>query len=180
VMIFDSSPLQALHRASVLALLERAYEQVAIPGAVAAEMRASLAASGPSKVPDLDAYPWLRVHEVSDDEVARAGAIEPRSYRSTTRYRWGAGQINRPELEVLLLAARLGAKAVVEDRQALACAPTAGVEALGVAQLLCDLEERGFLDDAPARASAILATGYFSLDLRVLSHGHRHLVLGRP
>jgi hypothetical protein len=170
-LVFDSPPLQALHRAGALALLERACDEVCVPGAVADETRASLAASGAARVPELHLYSWIQIFQFTDEELAAAGATPLRERRGTVRYRFGGRQIGRPALEAVLLAARRGGTAVVEDRPGVAGALAAGVPVVDTAWILRDLEARHFLDDAPARARTILATGYFSSSLRALSHG---------
>jgi predicted nucleic acid-binding protein len=153
-------------------MLGRAYDAVFVPGGVEQETRAYFDKEGGARVPDLGAHPWLVIDAVSEDDLAAAGSTLKGPYRDTTRHLFMGRTLDRPDLEVVLSAERHGAVAALEDKKAMACARDRGVALTGTAQLLCALEDRGLLD-AAACAKVVLATGYYTLDLQVLSNGHR-------
>ena len=172
-LVLDSSPLQALHRCDVLRLLPAAYAMARVPGGVVAETRLSLATSGPARVPALADLPAIEHEQVGDDELAALGAVFLKEYRATTLYQVKGRQIDRPELEVVALALRHGALAVLEDAAGIRTARDFGVEVVGTAALLCDLEVRGFIADAIACAQQIRQTGYHTHDLQFLASGSK-------
>ena len=172
-LVFDTSPLQALHRAGALPNLRAAVERVLIPQAVRNETVASLPLSPPGRVPNLDEFPWIGVEHVGADDIASAGAVLAGSRRAVEVYRWFNRTIDRPEVEALVLARRVSGRAVMEDRNGVKCALDFGVPAIGVADLLVELERAGHLVDAQASAKTILETGYYSRQLWWLSQGLR-------
>ena len=172
-LVLDSPPLQALHRCGVLSVLAAAYGEIAVPSEVVAETRRSREHVGDAKVPDLAQHPWLTIVEVTDDELTAAGAQLLKAHRATSRFRMGERQVDRPELEVVLVARARAARAVLEDKKGVLCAADAGVAVVGTAELLCDLELRGHVTDAVALAAAVMATGYHTPDLRLLASGSR-------
>jgi|JI10StandDraft_1071094.scaffolds.fasta_scaffold17475_1 hypothetical protein len=171
-LVFDSPPLQALHRCGLLELVARAY-QAAVPTSIADETARSREASGPDRVPDLAAHPQIAQAEVSDDELARAGARFLKVHRATTVFTIDGRQIDRPELDAVLLARRTGAVVVAEDLAAVRTAAALAVPCIGTAELLCDLELAGHVADAVAAARAIRATRYSGDDLVLLASGTR-------
>ncbi len=172
-LVVDTSPLQALHRCGALALLEPAFEEVWVPEAVRDETRASRAISGAEKVPDLDAHPFIRIGHVGGEELAARGAVEVGRNRGRARFQWMGKNIDRPELEVVALAERLGAVALVEDAKGMRCARARAVPITDSARVLCDLEAAGLIADAAALAKTILATGFYTEELLFLSRGIR-------
>lgn len=171
-LVFDSPPLQALHRCGVLGRLITAH-RVVTPKSVALETARSRDVEGGDRVPDLSEHPDLAVHTVADDLLSSTGAVLIGEARATTQHRLDAHKIDRPELEVVLLARELHAFAVVEDKAALRVASKLAVRVVGVAELLCDLEVRGVLVDAVDAAKAIRATRYHTRDLVLLASGTR-------
>jgi predicted nucleic acid-binding protein len=170
-LVIDTAPLQALHRADALRVLERAYGEVWVPRAVHFETQRSLVgkSGGPRRVPDLDAHAWIRIGEVDDDEIARAGATLARARRSTHEYHWLGRKIDRPALEAILLAKRLSSPVVMEEARGVDCAREVGVATLCTADVLVALEDAALFDDADARAKAVIATGYDNRELEWLS-----------
>jgi predicted nucleic acid-binding protein len=63
-IICDTSPLQRLHRAKSLELLQSLYEKVVVPEAVAAEIEEGR--SQGVSLPDLSTLPWVEVRKVKD------------------------------------------------------------------------------------------------------------------
>lgn len=171
-LVFDSPPLQALHRSGLLDLVARAY-QAAVPISIADETARSREASGPDRVPDLAAHPQIATVEVGDDELRAAGATFLKAHRATSIYTIDGRQIDRPELEAVLLAQRTRAVVVAEDLAAVRTAAGLGVACVGTAELLCDLELRQLIADAVATAKAIRATRYGGDDLVLLASGTR-------
>lgn len=172
-LVFDSPPLQALHRCGALALVAEAYAAVVVPESIAAETARSRAIEGMARVPDLTAHPAILTQVVGDELLTAAGALLIGDARATTAYRLDVHKVDRPELEVVLLARQLGAVAVVEDKAAIRVARKLMVPVVGTAHLLCDLEVRGLLDDAVVAAQAIRATKYLTKDLILLASGIR-------
>ncbi|HVV84101.1 MAG TPA: hypothetical protein VHE35_13595 [Kofleriaceae bacterium] len=171
-LVFDSPPLQALHRCGALAIAAAAYDAV-VPRSIAEETARSRTIEGEARVPELAAYAGLSVRAVDDELLAEAGAVLIGEARATTEYRLDVHRIDRPELDVLLLARRLGGAALVEDKAAIRVARKLAVPVVGTAQVLCDLERRGLLDDAAAAAKTIRATKYLTKDLVLLASGVR-------
>jgi predicted nucleic acid-binding protein len=171
ILVADTSPLQALHRGGALPSLSVLYDAIWLPDAVRIEMVGSLQRSGAAKVPQLAHLPWLRFGNVSDEDLHRVGALH---VGPGARARFGVGaprlRIDRPELEVILLAERLRGVALVEDREGLRLAQMRGVPVVSTADVLTQLDLAGVL---PARAAAqrILATGYITPQLRALANG---------
>ncbi|MEZ4398759.1 MAG: hypothetical protein R3B06_01980 [Kofleriaceae bacterium] len=172
-MVLDSPPLQALHRCGALTILSDAYAAVVVPHAIVEETDRSRIIEGAARVPDLADYPAIARQAVDDRSLASAGAVFVAPMRSTTEYLVGEHKIDRPELEVVLLARDLPAMAVVEDKAAIRVAEKLDVCVVGTAELLYDLELLGFLDDAVAAAQAIRATKYHTNDLQLLASGVR-------
>jgi len=144
-----------------------------IPSAVEEETRGSFLRAGGEKVPDLVAHPWIRIEPVRDEELAAFGATPLGPRRHTLEYSWRGYRLDRPELEAVLLARRVGATLLIEDDGGLRCARLCGVAVTGVAAVLRDLCRAGRLDLAEAgrRARAILDTRYYSRELEWLSRG---------
>lgn len=172
-MVLDSPPLQALHRCGALALLPGAYAAVVVPQSIADETTRSRAIEGAERVPDLLDHPAIAVQAVGDELLTAAGAVLIGEARATTEYRLDVHKVDRPELEVVLLARQLGAVAVVEDKAAIRVAQKLTIPVVGTAQVLCDLEVRGLLNDAVVAAQAIRATRYLTKDLVLLASGVR-------
>lgn len=107
--------------------------------------------------------------EVSDEELAKAGATFHAPRRTTCAYAWEGRLIDRPELEAVLLARRLSGRIVMEDDAGIKSARAVGVVVMGVAEILDEMERAGHFSDADVRARAILATGYHSQKLEWLS-----------
>jgi predicted nucleic acid-binding protein len=162
ILVLDTSTLQALHRGEVLSALHGANRALIVPGGVAAETACSREIEGSDRVPDLASLPFIRVVEVKDEELERAGAqlVGPR--RRTTSYRILGGTVDRPELEAVLLAASERARLVLEDAKGRSLAARMGVAVTDVSDLLVELEADGAIDDSPAVARRILATNYGS------------------
>lgn len=172
-LVLDSPPLQALHRCGALALLPGAYAAVVVPRSIADETARSRAIEGADRVPELAEHPGVAIRVVDDETLTAAGAVLLGTVRSTTQYRLDVHRVDRPELEVVLLARQLGAVAVVEDKAALRVAHKLAIPVVGTAQLLCDLERRGLLGDAVTAARTIRATKYLTKDLVLLASGVR-------
>lgn len=172
-LVIDSPPLQALHRCGALRILERAHREVLVPRSIAEETARSRSIEGPSRVPDLADHPAIVIRDVGDELVDAAGAVLLGESRATKQYRLDAHKIDRPELEVVLLARSLSAVVVAENKAAVRIAGKLSVPVVGTAELLCDLEVRGLLDDAVAAAQAIRATKYLTKDLILLASGTR-------
>lgn len=168
-IILDTSPLQALYRAGVLPVLRNVFDRILMPRAVYDETVASLPLAVPGRVPDLTDFPWIEVSEVPDTELAEAGAALVGKRRASELYRWFNRQIDRPEVEAIILAKRHGSPVVIEDNNGVKCALDFGVAVVNVADLLVEMERRHQIPDARACAAAILATGYYSKELRWLS-----------
>jgi hypothetical protein len=170
-LVFDSPPLQALHRCGVLSRVQTTYATVAVPASIAVETARSREASGPERVPDLAGHPAIRAINVDDAELIAAGATFLKAHRSTSIYTIDGRQIDRPELEAVLLARRMAAIVVAEDLAAVRTAAGLNVPCVGTAELVCDLELRRLIDDAVATAQMIWATRYRSDDLKLLASG---------
>jgi hypothetical protein len=170
-LVSDTSPLQGLHRGGALETLRDLGVQLVIP--VDAETRSSFQQVGGLKVPDLDGHRWIRTERVDDAALAAFGASLVGPHRRTFEYAWKGFKLDRPELEVVCLAVREGAHALVEDEPGIRCARMAGVPVTSVPVLLRDLVRAGRMDlaDAGRRARAILETGYFLRELEWLSRG---------
>jgi predicted nucleic acid-binding protein len=172
-LVVDSPPLQALHRCGALGILVRAHRAVTVPRSIAIETARSRAIEGGGRVPDLADHPALAVRDVADELLTAAGALLVGEVRATTEYRLDGHRIDRPELDVILLARDLGAVALVEDKAAIRVSRKLDVPVVGTAEVLCDLEVRGLLDDAVLAAQAIRATKYLTKDLILLASGTR-------
>jgi predicted nucleic acid-binding protein len=123
----------------------------------------------PGRVPDLTQFPWIEVSVISEVEIASVGAHLVGHRRSSQRYRWLNRQVDRPEIEAVILGKRVSGRVVIEDANAVKCATDVGVSVVNVAGLLIELERERHIADAKACATAIMATGYYSKELRWLS-----------
>ena len=146
---------------------------MALPRGVIDETARSRVGQGAERVPDLHQHPAIEACDIDDAALASVGAVFVGQARQTTEYRLDVHRIDRPELEVVLLARQRGGFAVVEDKAALRIAGKLAVPVVGTAELLCDLEVRGLLPDAVAAAQVIRATKYLTKDLILLASGTR-------
>jgi len=144
---------------------------VLIPEGVAQETRAYFESHPESgRAPDLDAVSWLEVVEVPAADLLGAGAQLVGPHKSTEKYRFHDKDVQRPELEAILLAAQRKAELVIEDGDGAACAVRAGVPKIWTtASLLVAMEQGGHLESAQASARKIQATGYHQADLMQLA-----------
>jgi predicted nucleic acid-binding protein len=117
----------------------------------------------------LSEFQWIQVVEVSTSELSDAGAELIGNRRGSELYRWFSRQVDRPEVEAIVLAKRTSACALVEDNNGTKCASDFAVPVWNVADLLEEFERRRYISDAKSCAETILATGYYSKELRWLS-----------
>ncbi len=165
--VLDTSTLQALHRAGVLAQVRTLFSDGwSIPKSVESQTRAAFPAFGPAKVPDLDALGGLGVHEVSDAEregcrAPRDGqAPRPKSGRMSRDLTCCGYAIDREEFDVVVLAKKLQAVAILDDHAGLKCAGNLGVPAQTTRDVLDALARKGLVADVPGLIGRIEATGY--------------------
>ena len=171
-LVFDTSPLQALHRVGLLPSLRAVSDRTLVPRAVFDETQASLLLTAPGRVPNLEEFNWIEVGVVPEADLISAGAVLLKTRRSTQTYRWFSRQIDRPEIEAIILAKLTTAHVVIEDRRGINCAREFQVQVTNVAELLQEFERRQLIAAAGPYATDILATGYYSKELRWLSWGH--------
>jgi leucyl-tRNA synthetase len=165
-IVLDTSPLQGLFRGGVLGLLVEECRTVAIPTAVEQETRAyRRRVADRTRVPDLDEHAGIHVVPIADEDLAAAGAGPLGAYKGTHRYRWRGRDLERPELEAILVAQAKGATLVIEDEIAVRLAREVGLPVASTASLLSALEEAGRIPSAAERARIILASGYHQEDL---------------
>lgn len=167
-LVFDTSPLQALHRVRLLPVVRASFSQVLVPGAVFDETMASVPQAALGRVPDLADFPWIEVVAMETQELLAAGAEHIKNRRGTEVYRWRGRQIDRPELEAVLLGLRLQASIAIEDAKGVRCATDAGGRVISVAGMLQQFEREGRVSDAGTVAQGILETGYWSRELQAL------------
>ena len=149
--------------------MESAYERTAVPRAVAELTSSSRTPQNAASVPSLGEVPWILVENVVDSALADAGAVYVKPGKSSETWSWHGKTLGRPEIEVVVLAKRNAATAVVENSAAMACARAEGVTIASIADILRDLEARGLIDDSGRRAKQILDTGYHSRGLETLA-----------
>lgn len=134
-VVADSSTLIHLERIAQLTLLEGLFGEVAIPHAVAQEVRRTL-----PKIPS-----WIQVHSLSQPIAA---AIARRSL--------GAG-----ESEAMALALeRQIPRVILDDLQARSFGRTLGLEVVGTGAVLYMAKLRGLIPALHPLLDAILATGF--------------------
>ncbi len=128
VIVSDTSPVRALANLGILSLLERLYNEIVVPPAVASEL------SNPPKgqaVVDLAELPYVRVRSPSDRSVV-------------DRFR---GDLDLGESEALALALELGADLILMDEAAgRSMVKQVGLTTTGVLGILLEARQFGFLD----------------------------------
>ena len=153
---------------------------VLIPWAVEDETKRSFVGEGPARVPDLGALPEIQMRTLEPSDFDNVGAVLLGNYRATEKFALGERRIDRPELEVVLLARKLNCLAVVEDRKGVGLARSFGLTIATTAQVLVDLENLGALANAMHAAQEIRATRYNHADLVRLANGVRPPAIERP
>jgi predicted nucleic acid-binding protein len=143
-VVADTSPLQALYRGS--------------------ETKKSRRLAGENKVPDLDLYSYFITKHVTAQDLVDAGATKASGGKNAQRYSWCGRFIDEPELETVVLAEKIGAWALVEDKHAVHCAKDRDITVIDTTFVLSDLGDRGLIDARDA-AKRILATGFHSRNL---------------
>lgn len=134
-VVADASPLIALHQIDQLELLERLFAEVAIPPAVAEEVR-----------PGLPVLPlWILVRELSQP-------IDPVILRAA---------LGRGETEALGLAKALAAELViVDERAARNLAFNLGLAVAGTAGVLARAKRAGFIPAVRPLLEQLLSLGF--------------------
>lgn len=167
-IVLDVSTLQALHRAGVLdAVRQLSPEGMLLPASVAAHTREAYAEFGNGKAPDLDALAWISVEAVSPEELRAHEAAPPGKSRrrseaiSEKRPLCHGYAVDREEFEVVVLALRSSAVAVLDDHAGLRCADNLHVPTKTTRELLEVMKAAGLVADTVEGAIAkIEATGY--------------------
>lgn len=142
--VVDASPLIFLARTGLLDVLRNSSADVVVPAAVAAEVRAR-GAEDDAAVAALATSTWMRVAPSID--VAPSIAL------------WDLGP---GESETIALAARTpDTVAVIDDRQARACAAVHRVTCVGTLGLLLAAKRRGDLALLRPALDALVKSGFF-------------------
>lgn len=182
VGVFDTSPLQALHRGGILAKTADFCARSLVPRAVADETRWSHRKLGSKLVPDLSAYPNVGICAISNDVLRetmislfrafeRGDGGGKRASRRTPEiveyqgkiYAWSSKlQLTHaiPDLEVVVLAKQLGGVAIVDDSRAIRAADDLGVGTVTTREIIAELEARGVIANSTHVLGKIEATGY--------------------
>jgi predicted nucleic acid-binding protein len=169
-VVADTSPLQALYRGGVLHLLPQVFSCVYVTPTVRSETKKSRRLAGENKVPDLDLYSYFITKHVTAQDLVDAGATKASGGKNAQRYSWCGRFIDEPELETVVLAEKIGAWALVEDKHAVHCAKDRDITVIDTTFVLSDLGDRGLIDARDA-AKRILATGFHSRNLTALANG---------
>ncbi len=162
--VLDTSPFQALHRADVLDEVRRLFHGgVFVPESVEVQTFGARRL-GRDIVPDMDDLPWIEVLPVSPDESGALESAPPPGRRGLRRKpSCGGFVLDREEFDVIVLARRLGAVAVLDDHQGLRCATNLGVRSATTLEVMASLVQARLIGVNEARLGIeqIEATGYF-------------------
>jgi len=146
--VSNSSPLIWLAKINRLSLLRLLFGEVAIPGKVKMETASGQSADSLS-IKEAVEEGWVKVSEEEDEGLASALAK--------------VSGIHMGEAEAILLARRLDARLLVDERGASATAQVFGVRSLGTVGvlLLALAEEQLSLDEFEECLDLLIATGFW-------------------
>ncbi len=137
-----------------------------VPRSVEQQTRAAFPLFGLVKVPDLDELAWLTVQEIADADIApyrgQQHGQPPRSRsESVSKGLTCCGfKIDREEFDVVILAKKLGATAILDDHAGLRCAQNLRVTAQTTRDVLAALLENNLVANVTDLIKQIEATGY--------------------
>jgi|SRR5215213_6303972 len=148
LVVCNTSPLLYLHQVGHLELLRDLYDQIQVPPAVRAELRAGLEGGAPA--PDIDEISWIHVQDLRDTSLLPA-VID-----------LGAG-----EAEAIALAlAAPGSLLILDDALGRRIAQVSGVTYTGTLGVLIRAKKEGFLPRvAPVLEALEETTMYLSREL---------------
>jgi predicted nucleic acid-binding protein len=165
--VLDTSTLQALHRAGVLEEVRKLYpDGLSIPQSVERQTRAAFPQFGAAKVPDIDALGWLSVRAVSSADADPYRARQPgqplrgKSESISQGLTCCGYAIDSEEFDVVVLAKKINAVAILDDHRALKCAQNLGVASQTTRDVLASLSSGGLVGDVDSLVRRIEATGY--------------------
>jgi uncharacterized protein len=130
IVISDTSPVRALANLGLLTLLQRLYDEVIVPRAVAVELSQPRDGQSVISLDDLAEFSFLKVQEVSESSDVERFLVD----------------LERGESEALALAIELRADLILIDELAgRAVARREGLEVTGVLGVLLEAKRCGLL-----------------------------------
>ena len=139
-----------------------------IPQSVNRQTRDALPKFGPAKIPDLSALDWIAVGDVTDTDLApfrapQPGQSAPQNPPADGRLTCCGHKIDREEFDVVVLAKRLQATAILDDHDGMTCANGLNVTVQTTRDILGALVQNGHVQGAgvDTLVKKIEATGYF-------------------
>lgn len=146
LVVADTGPLIALAVVGHLASLPKLFTDIYAPDEVIAEALRNPKKPGAQAISQALADGWLQQRTVLPSALLSALIATPK--------------IDRGEAETLALAAHLGARAIVDEREGRRAATRHGIPVSGSASVLINLKQAGHVSQVKPLIYQLLAHGY--------------------